>query len=88
MTVYKPFTEEAEAAAEMAVALGRGEPLDRVAEEEVANGTFETIPAVLLSPIPVTVDDIRDTVVRDGALTVGQICTPKYETACERAGLL
>uniref|UniRef100_UPI000A552BA8 substrate-binding domain-containing protein n=1 Tax=Streptomyces specialis TaxID=498367 RepID=UPI000A552BA8 len=87
MTVFKDFADQAGAAAEMAVALGRGEPLDDVAGEVVANGTSDAIPAVLLTPVPVTVDDIRDTVVKAGMLTVEQICTPRYETACERAGL-
>ncbi|MGK5531621.1 substrate-binding domain-containing protein [Streptomyces sp. URMC 129] len=92
MTVYKPFHLQAEAAAEMAVALGRGEPLGRMAEDTVANGTRDAVPAIRLRPVPVTADDIaddiRDTVVKDGVFTVDQICTPRYETACERAGLL
>ena len=33
MTVYKPFEPEADAAAEMAVALGRGEKLDTIATD-------------------------------------------------------
>ena len=87
MSVYKPFKAEADAAAEMAVALGRGEDLDALADTTVDTATTKDIPAVLLDPIPVTVDDIRSTVIKDGAYTVGQICTPKVAPACERAGL-
>jgi D-xylose transport system substrate-binding protein len=87
MSVYKPFKAEADAAAEMAVALGRGEKLEDIAETTVDTATAEDIPAVLLDPIPVTVDNIKDTVVEDGVYTTDQICTPKVESACEKAGL-
>ncbi len=87
MTVYKPFRMEAEPAAEMALALARGDPLDSVATDAVANATDGDIPAVLAAPIPVTVDTIESTVVRDGMFTVDQICTPRILPACQRAGL-
>ncbi|WP_267246527.1 sugar ABC transporter substrate-binding protein [Streptomyces sp. PR69] len=87
MTVYKPFKPQAEAAAAIAVALGRGEPADAIAEDEIDNMTAEDVPAVLLTPTAVTVDNIVDTVVKDGMYTIDQICTPKYASACERAGL-
>lgn len=87
MSVYKPFKAEADAAAEMAVALGRGEKVDDIADTTVDTATTDDIPAVLLEPVPVTVDDIEDTVVKDGVYTVGQICTPEIAPACERAGL-
>ncbi|MEO3754117.1 substrate-binding domain-containing protein [Streptomyces sp. B6B3] len=87
MTVYKPFRLEAEPAAEMALALARGDPLDSVATDSVGNATVEHIPAVLATPTPVTVDTIESTVVRDGMFTIDQICTPRIAPACRRAGL-
>nr|WP_240436566.1 substrate-binding domain-containing protein [Streptomyces sporangiiformans] len=87
MSVYKPFKPEADAAAQMAVALGRGEKLDDIAETTVDTPTTKDIPAVLLNPIPVTVDNLKDTVVKDGVYTIDQICTPKFESACKEAGL-
>ncbi|MFF8969001.1 sugar ABC transporter substrate-binding protein [Streptomyces sp. NPDC014995] len=87
MSVYKPFKGEADAAAEMAVALGRGEQLDDIAETTVDTPSTKDIPAVLLDPIPVTVDTIEDTVVEDGVYTIDQICIPRIESACEEAGL-
>jgi D-xylose transport system substrate-binding protein len=87
MTVYKPFEREARPAAEMALALGRGEDLGGIARETVANDTAEDIPAVLATPISVTADTVEETVVRGGLYTVGQLCTPQFETACERVGL-
>lgn len=87
MSVYKPFKAEADTAAEMAVALGRGEKLDDIADTTVDTATTKDVPAVLLDPVPVTVDDIKGTVIKDGVYTLAQICTPEVAPACERAGL-
>lgn len=87
MTVYKPTQREAFPAAEMAVALGRGDSVDTIAEETVDNGTTENIPAMLADPIAVTADNLSDTVI-DGLYGIDEICTPRYQPACERAGLV
>ncbi|AZQ32409.1 sugar ABC transporter substrate-binding protein [Streptomyces cyaneochromogenes] len=87
MTVYKPFRAEAAAAAEMAVALGRGEDVQDMATTTLDSATTEDIPAVLLTPEAVTADTIRQTLVDGGVYTVDQICTPKLRPACARAGL-
>ncbi|MEU3448932.1 substrate-binding domain-containing protein [Streptomyces thermolilacinus] len=87
MTVYKPFKPMADAAAEMAVALGRGDPPDAIAPQGGGEATLRGVPAVQFAPIPVTARNVRDTVVRDGMYTIEQICTPKYAPACARAGL-
>jgi D-xylose transport system substrate-binding protein len=88
MSVYKPYKPEADAAAEIAVALGRDESLDDIAHDRVNSPTTKDIPAVLLTPTSLTVDNIKDTVVKDGMHTVEQICTPKFMSACEKAGLV
>ena len=87
MTVYKPFAPEASAAATMAVAAARGESLDRVATDEVSTRGADAVPAVMLTPVSVTVDNIKDTVVKDGVYTIEQICTPELRAACDEAGL-
>ncbi|TDC27588.1 sugar ABC transporter substrate-binding protein [Streptomyces sp. 8K308] len=87
-TVYKPYEDEARPAAELAVALTRGEPLDDIARDRVATDGADDIPAVLATPVSVTVDDIEDTVVRDGLVTIDQLCTRRFEDDCRRAGLL
>ena len=87
MTVYKPFRTQADSAARMAIALGHGDNLDSIATTTFDSPTTKDIPAVLLTPIPVTADTIERTIVDDGAYTVDQICTPELRTACERAGL-
>ncbi|URM92188.1 substrate-binding domain-containing protein [Streptomyces sp. MRC013] len=87
MTVYKPFGPMAAAAAEMAVALGRGDPADAVAPRGGSGTTVRGVPAVRFAPVPVTADTVRETVVRGGMYTIAQICTPKYASACAKAGL-
>jgi D-xylose transport system substrate-binding protein len=87
MTVWKPFRPEASAAAAMAVAAARGEPLDRVATGRVRTQDGVTVPAVLLTPVAVTAGTIKNTLVKDGVYTIRQICTSEIEAACARAGL-
>ncbi|MFI6038561.1 substrate-binding domain-containing protein [Streptomyces sp. NPDC051315] len=87
MTVYKPFAPEATGGAAMAVAAARGESLDRVTTDTVRTHSGETVPAVMLSPLTVTVDNIKETLVKDGVYTVQQICTARLGAACSRAGL-
>ncbi|MFC8916954.1 substrate-binding domain-containing protein [Streptomyces sp. NPDC057116] len=87
MTVYKPFRLEAYAAAEMAVALVRGQRPDGVATSRVDSPTTKDIPSVLLTPVSVTAGNIEETVVKDGMYTIDQICTPKFAADCRRAGL-
>jgi D-xylose transport system substrate-binding protein len=87
MTVYKPFKPAADAAVEMAVALGRGESVESIATGTVDSDTTKDIPAVLLPSVSVTVGNIKDTLIKDGMYTIDQICTPKLRSACDKAGL-
>lgn len=88
MTVYKAIKLEAEAAAELAVALAKGEaPPASMTMTKVNNGLAD-IPSVLLDPVAVTKDNIKTTVVADGFWTGAQIMnTPALEAAGKAAGL-
>ncbi|WP_432011738.1 sugar ABC transporter substrate-binding protein [Streptomyces sp. HD1123-B1] len=86
MSVYKPYEPEATAAAEMVIALGRGEKPNE--SNTVDSPTTKGIPATLITPVSLTKDNIKDTVVKDGLYDVDKICTAKYKAACEEAGLL
>jgi len=87
MTVYKAIKPEAEAAAELAVALVRGEdPPSGLVGDEVDNGQKQ-VPSVLLTPVAVTKDNVQDTIVKDGFWKPSQICTPEYAAACKEAGV-
>jgi D-xylose transport system substrate-binding protein len=87
MTVYKALREEAEAAANLAVTLARGEePAADLVNGAVDNGALE-VPSILLTPVAVTIDNVADTVVADGFWTVEDICTADFAEACAAAGL-
>ncbi|MFI5685278.1 sugar ABC transporter substrate-binding protein [Streptomyces sp. NPDC051636] len=87
MTVYKPFGPEASAGGAMAVAVARGDSLDRIAAGKVRPRGGTAVPAVLLTPVSVTAGNIRSTLVKDGVYTIRQICTPQLGAACDKAGL-
>lgn len=63
MTVYKPITPLASAAADLAVAMARRKPIP--ANGKVNNG-FKDVPALLLQPIVVDKSNLDSTVIRDG----------------------
>jgi D-xylose transport system substrate-binding protein len=87
MTVYKAIKPEAEAAAELAVALVKGQkPAAGVVNGKVDNGSKQ-VPSVLLTPVAVTKDKIKGTIVKDEFWPVDQICTGKYAAACKEAGI-
>lgn len=87
MTVYKAVRPEAEAAAELAVALAREEePKSGLVNNRIDNGQ-KMVPSILLTPVAVTADKIRDTVVKDEFWKVEQICTPQLAADCARLGL-
>ncbi|MER6631647.1 substrate-binding domain-containing protein [Streptomyces sp. NPDC000987] len=87
MSVYKPYAPEADAAAEMAVALAKGESLDSIAKDKVSSGSATDVPSVLVPVTSLTKDNIKDTVVKDGVYSVSEICTGKYAAACKKIGL-
>ncbi|MCD9879848.1 substrate-binding domain-containing protein [Streptomyces guryensis] len=87
MTVYKPFRAEADAAAAMAVALGRGDDPRSVTTTTTDSPTTSRIPSVLLTPKAVTAGTVEQTLVKDGVYSIDQICTRAIRPACEKAGL-
>ena len=87
MTVYKAIKPEAEAAGELAVALLRHEdPPSGLVNGEVDNG-MKAVPSVLLTPVAVTRDNVKDTVIADGFWTADEVCTSEYAGAWKEAGI-
>jgi D-xylose transport system substrate-binding protein len=84
MTVYKALRREAEQAGELAVALVRGET--PAAADKVPNG-MKDVPSILLEPVAVTKDNIKDTIIKDEFWSVDEICTGKYAAGCKEAGI-
>jgi D-xylose transport system substrate-binding protein len=63
MTIYKPIRQLATKAAEVAVAMARGEA--PAAPQQVANG-YKEVPAILFEPILVEKGNVMETVIQDG----------------------
>ncbi|MEU9134264.1 substrate-binding domain-containing protein [Kitasatospora sp. NPDC048540] len=88
MSIYKPYKPEADTAAQMAVAFAQGKSLtSEVASAKATSGSGQAVQSNLITPIVLTKDNIKSTVVADGLYTVAQICTPDYAAACAAAGL-
>jgi len=63
MTVYKPLGSQATLAAEAAVAWAKGDTVNTTAALSIGN---KFVHAILLSPVVVTKDNIKQTVIKDG----------------------
>ncbi|KOV69231.1 sugar ABC transporter substrate-binding protein [Streptomyces sp. MMG1121] len=87
MSVFKSYPQEANVAAEMAVALAQGKSLDSIAKDKVSSTSKKDIPSVLVPVVSLTQDNIKDTVIKQGYYTVADICTADYKTACDKIGL-
>jgi D-xylose transport system substrate-binding protein len=87
MTVYKAIKPEAAAAAQLAVALGRGEKAPAgLVNGKTDNGKLQ-VPSVLLQPVAVTADNVQDTIIKDGFWKASEICDAKTKAACDKAGI-
>jgi len=85
MTVYKAIKGEADAAAELAIALAKGE--EPTAETTpIDNGTKE-VPSVLLEPVSVNKDNISEYLGEPDFPTKEDICAGKVAPKCEELGL-
>jgi D-xylose transport system substrate-binding protein len=86
MTVYKAIKPEAQDAAQMAVDLLQGKPISlQTSEQTAADGAKVT--SVLLQPVAVTKDQLKDTVFKDGFQTAATVCVGQYADACKAAGI-
>ena len=85
MTVYKPIKAEADAAAAAALALLNDEDVKELTGDfevmSINNGEAD-LPYIALTPIPVTKDNVADTVITDGFRTWEEICTGAYAKFC------
>lgn len=79
MTVYKDLIQQAQAAAEAAVALARGEEPTNLTET-FDNDGFD-VPALFLDPMVIDIDNISR-VVEDGFVTREELCVDDVAEAC------
>ncbi|MBO8185471.1 substrate-binding domain-containing protein [Streptomyces spirodelae] len=87
MSVYKPYVPETSAAAEFAVALARGESLDKIATSKTDSESTEDVPTKIVTPLPLVKEDIKKYVGKSGFFTAKEICTAKFKKACAEAGI-
>jgi D-xylose transport system substrate-binding protein len=87
MTVYKAIKKEADAASQLAIALSKGQqPPAGLVNGRSNDGTRE-VPSALLTPVAVTKDNIKDTVLADGFVSRSDLCAGRYADACTKAGI-
>lgn len=84
MTVYKSATDEANALAEVAIAMANGEEPKTDATSEDPEGDRD-VPSILLDPLLVTKDNVNE-VVKDGAVDAAELCKG-FEKQCKQAGI-
>ena len=89
MTVYKAIRPEAEGAAQLAYELLSNPtgPASTLTQGKTTDNGKKQVPSVLLTPVSVTKDNVKDTVVKDQFYTVQQICTADLAQQCKDAGL-
>jgi D-xylose transport system substrate-binding protein len=87
MTVYKAVKPEAAAAATIAVALLNKKDVPSGLITGNTNNQTKDVPSVILTPVAVTKDNVKDTVIKDSFWTPAQLCTGTYASACTSAGI-
>ena len=85
MTVYKAVKKEADAAAELAIGLAKGEKKETGKTVEDPT-TQKDVPAVLLDPQAITFANVKD-VITDGYVTKAELCTAEFAAKCTEAGI-
>ncbi|HWB66428.1 MAG TPA: substrate-binding domain-containing protein [Mycobacteriales bacterium] len=89
-TAYKPIYLEAQAAAAVALFARAGKtPPSSLVNGSVANPNEngKKMPSVLLTPQWVTTQNMQSTVIADNFVTAKELCTSKYQSACQAAGI-
>ncbi|RBY91197.1 sugar ABC transporter substrate-binding protein [Blastococcus sp. TF02A-30] len=87
MTVFKPASQEANALAELAIALINGEEDPSIINGEVEDTEGDRqVPSVLLDPISITRENVKD-VTDDGQVAAEDLCTGEYAAACTELGI-
>ena len=85
MTVYKAVKEQADAAAQLAVSLAKGEkkPVTQSVKDPRSG---KAVPSVLLKPKAIFKDSVKD-VVTDGFVTSEELCKGTFAELCSRNGI-
>jgi D-xylose transport system substrate-binding protein len=85
MTVYKAIKQEADAAADLAISLAKGEK--KAAPDTVTDPESKaSVPSVLLDPKAIDITSVKD-VVADGFVTKDALCTGDFAKLCTDNGV-
>jgi D-xylose transport system substrate-binding protein len=88
MTVYKAIKPQADIAATLAVDLLQGKKPDPgTINVQTPNGSAGKVPSVIYDPVAVTIDNVNNTIIKDGFWKASQICTGQYAAGCKSAGI-
>jgi D-xylose transport system substrate-binding protein len=86
MTVWKAIKPEAGAAAQIAVALAKGESVPSgLVNQQVDNGK-KKVPSVILTPVAVLKNNV-DIVIKGGDAKASDVCKGSFKSACTAAGI-
>ncbi|MGA5301329.1 sugar ABC transporter substrate-binding protein [Nucisporomicrobium flavum] len=85
MTVYKAIKQEADAAADLAISLAKGEKKS-VTQSIKDPESGQDVPSVLLTPKAIYKENVKD-VVADGFVTKDQLCTGDFAKLCTDNGV-
>ncbi|MEV4705863.1 substrate-binding domain-containing protein [Actinoplanes sp. NPDC049316] len=85
MTVYKAIKQEADAAADLAISLAKGEKKS-VSQSVKDPESGQDVPSVLLVPKAIYKENVKD-VVADGFVTKDQLCTGDFAKLCTDNGV-
>jgi D-xylose transport system substrate-binding protein len=88
-TVYKPVYLEAQAAAALALYLrARVRPPAGLVNWPITDPqTNRPVPSALLTPVWVTMANMRSVVMNDHVVPVAELCTPQFAADCAKAGI-
>jgi D-xylose transport system substrate-binding protein len=84
MTVYKAIKKETDAAAKLAIQLLKGQ---KPTTTSTVNNQTRDVPAILLEPVPVTKDNIKDYIGEADFPKKEEICAGKVASKCASVGL-
>ncbi len=85
MTVYKPIAQEADAAAKLAIAIAKGQT--PAAPTETTNNQKKDVPSILLPPVSVTKDTVKNYTTQPDFPKPEEICAGKVASACSANGV-
>lgn len=87
MTVYKAIHREATAAADLAFLLWQGKvPDPGLFNAHVDNGRIQ-VPAILLEPVSVTRENLRETIFTDQFWDPAEVCVGEVAASCRQWGI-